>query len=884
VTWREVVVLGVSAWVAGLPTLHAADCNFNGVEDRADILSAESEDCNANHIPDECDAVAFDFGERQQGVAVGASPAALLAVDLNGDGDKDLAALTAGANVSVLLGGGAGAFAAPVDYPAMKGAESLARGDLDGDGDVDLVAASGASLAVLRNAGDGSFAAAESSAAVSGTVFVTVADVDADGVLDLVTASATRSEVAVHLGERLPEGVRFAAASSYAVGEEPLAVVVADLDSDGALDLASANRVGGSVSVLLADGLPAEGGVAFAAAVNYAVGPLAAGATSGELLAVGDLDSDDVPELVVATSPSVAVLPNQGDGTFAEAVPFAGQPVALALGDLDADGDLDVAYGTELAIGTDPTNRAAVNIRISGLLTAVVNDGRGRLRAAASFNLEANARAVTAADLDSDGDLDLAAAVTEPDRVAVFLNAEEDAFSMTSFNVVMRHPPHGVNVGDLDGDGDVDAVMADGGEFNSYSVLFNVGGRTFRQATPVEISGTAHVTTVAVGDLDQDGDLDTSYPDLHNSVAHVVTNDGQGNFGNLQSFRTGREPVYNALGDLDGDGDLDIVTADALGNGLSVLLNEGSATFGRRVRVRSGAGPRAVVALDLDGDGDLDLAAANSGASQRERVSVHRGEGDGTFEGTGERYGLTGAPTFLQAGDFDGDGDPDLVSAQTNSAVSLLANRGDGTFAAAVETQLGFTPFAFAVADLDGDGHLDLATGNQGAGTMAVLFNDGTGTFARAFRYATGGLPRFVAAADFDGDGNMDVVCNNRIGSSLTFFFGRSPRRAPQNVLEGICADETESPKFRRGDVDVSGTLDLTDVLALLGYLFQGAAVPPCRQAADADASGRLNVVDAVVVLGYLFLGGEPLPPPFEDCDVDRSEDALDCKSFSSCL
>jgi hypothetical protein len=861
--------------------LRAADCNGNRVEDFTDIADATSNDCNTNGIPDECDALLLPLGQRRQRLSIGENPLGLVVVDLDGDGAGELVAVTSGTALSVARGDGNGGFERPVDYPAGDGARALTAGDLDADGDRDLVTVSDTAFFLLRNPGDGTLGRAEEFAAPPGTGSVTMADLNGDGLLDLVTASTSTHRVSVHVNGGAGA---FAAEVSFSVGEGPATVAAGDFDDDGDVDLASANQTAGTVSVLINQGPGDQGAASMAAAVAYEVGPLPPPtAVTGELLAAGDLDGDDDLELVVATSASVAVLANQGGGTFAEAAHFAAKPIALTLGDLDADGDTDVAIGSELTTQpAPPLSPGAADIRHAGLLTVIANDGGGRLLAASSFSLEASARFVTAADLDADGDLELAVVTGDPEGVSVFWSGQEDTYAMSVQHVIFQDAsPHGVAVADLDGDGDMDMASSNGGQFRSYTILINEGGGVFRIQPAVLVGGTAHIYTIAVGDFDLDGDLDLSFADLNNHLVHVVLNDGTAKFSPPASFRTGREPFYCTVGDMDSDGDLDVITADKLSRSATVLFNDGSAGFEQRERVRTGEGPQGVVAGDFDADGNMDLAVANSGAARSERLSVHRGAGDGTF-GAAENYSTSAGPAFVQAGDFDADGDVDLASAQRDSTASVFPNRGDGTFDSPSTILLAENAFSFLAVDINGSGHLDFVFANQGGGNISVLLNQGQGTFRPPFHYAAAGLPRYVAAGDLDGDGYSDIVCNNRIGNSLTMFFNRSPRGGRENVPEGICISDGE-PQFRRGDVDASGARNVTDALSLLNYLFLRGSVPPCRASADADDSGRLNLVDVLSLLNHLFQNGGPLPPPFEQCAEDPSADDLDCRSFPAC-
>jgi hypothetical protein len=366
--------------------------------------------------------------------------------------------------------------------------------------------------------------------------------------------------------------------------------------------------------------------------------------------------------------------------------------------------------------------------------------------------------AVAAADVDGDGDLDLLAANYNTNTVSVRLNggtntgSNTGAFSNGS-DIPVANNPRNMAVGDVDGDGDLDFVTAC--VSNTLSVRLNGGDATgsntgkFSNGSDLPVANSPR--SIALGDVDGDGDLDLVTATL-NSVG-VRLNGGDATGSNTGVFSNGADlsilgPLVVALGDVDGDGDLDLVTANgtstsAYSGPVSVRLNGGDATgsntgvFSNGSDITVGSNPRNVILGDLDGDGDLDLLTANNGGSA---VSVRLNGGDATGSNTGKfSNGSDPAvgtqPSSLALGDVDGDGDLDLVttSAQTSGTVSVLLNGGNGlgggtgTFSnpnsSASSVAVGNTPRAVALADLDGDGDLDMLAANFGGNTVSVRLN-----------------------------------------------------------------------------------------------------------------------------------------------------------------
>ncbi len=183
-------------------------------------------------------------------------------------------------------------------------------------------------------------------------------------------------------------------------------------------------------------------------------------------------------------------------------------------------------------------------------------------------------------------------------------------------------------------------------------------------------------------------------------------------------------------------------------------------------------GPSSIVVADFNGDGILDIAIANRTSND---VSVLLGKGNGTFNAQVKYSAGAGTdPISIAAADFNGDGKPDLVVADSgNNSISVLLNTGTGTFSAAVQYKVGNSPSAVAAADLNGDGIADIAVTNAGDNTVTVLINSGSGTFSTGGTYATDSSPSSVAIADFDGNGFNDLAVANRGGNDVSILLNQ---------------------------------------------------------------------------------------------------------------
>ena len=278
----------------------------------------------------------------------------------------------------------------------------------------------------------------------------------------------------------------------------------------------------------------------------------------------------------------------------------------------------------------------------------------------------------------------------------------------------------------------------------------------FRAARHYAIGAGAGETLVVL-DLDGDARPDVAVAAPERGSVVLLRNTGRGDFERAAELRMGKRPDWLVAGDLNGDLSPDLVTASGSGI-VSVLLNKGAGAFGPRTEYAVGRSARSTRLGDIDGDGSADIVVANEVAPNYNTVLLNRG--DGTFR--------TGPPIPMgrrlgALADLDGDDNVDLIALGERS-VSVLRGRGGGRFAPAVHYPTGDGPGAAAIGDLDGDGSVDLVTANDGTGpmgvgfTVSVLLNKGDGTFRRAHDFRTAEYPTSVAIGDATGDGRPDIV------------------------------------------------------------------------------------------------------------------------------
>lgn len=445
-----------------------------------------------------------------------------------------------------------------------------------------------------------------------------------------------------------------------------------------------------------------------------------------------------------------------------------------------------------------------------------------------------------------------------------------------------------MSLGDLDGDGDLDAFISCGEDY-PHRVHLNQGGIQggvegfFSHGGEQEL-GNFQGRGNALGDVDGDGDLDAFVVHDYYEPDRIYINQGNGQGGiagelvdsgqSLGSFRSSSV----ALADLDGDGDLDAFVTHFNVNDV-IYLNQGGAQNGiEGVFIESGQllqswDTEDVALADLDGDGDIDAVTVNGGGMLLTNQGGAQSGIEGEFSSTAL---LPGSYTdrAVAIGDIDNDGDLDVVFASDSIYEILHVNQGGlqggtiGTFVTDDQAILSnLLTHDIELGDLDQDGDLDAISANGGLADL-IHWN------------------QFIAP-DCDGNGNPDpcdlqqdpsLDCDgNGELDSCELIAGASDVNG--NGILDVC----EETLFVRGDVNSDGALDIADAISSLDYLF-GAVALSCQDAADTNDDGRLDIADPIHLLTFLF-GNQTVPPaPFPDCDTDPSADLLECQSAGNCL
>lgn len=356
------------------------------------------------------------------------------------------------------------------------------------------------------------------------------------------------------------------------------------------------------------------------------------------------------------------------------------------------------------------------------------------------------ADAVAVGDFNGDGKLDVVVADGASGTVQVLLNGGTGNIASSVSSVSGVSVPASLVVGDFNGDGKLDVALHNKFDL-SIVVLLGNGDGSFR--APIKTATTGN-SRLVVGDFNNDGHLDLATGNL------IFLGKGDGTFQPAQTVNyTG---AFYAAGDLNSDGNLDLVGNDSAG--FSILLGKGDGSFqNAKPTVVTGTVLSLAVA-DMNGDRKLDvIAGVETGSGSQ--VLVYLGNNDGTLQTALSQATSVTSPLELAVADFTADGIRDVVVAGgITQPVALLAGLGTGALQAETLLPLGFAEnvpgASLAVGDFDGNGTPDLVGPSALSSRVLIWLAKASGGFLVPSVYPYSGSS--VASADFNGDARPDVI------------------------------------------------------------------------------------------------------------------------------
>ncbi|MCZ6793141.1 MAG: VCBS repeat-containing protein [Planctomycetota bacterium] len=717
-------------------------------------------------------------------VDVGDLPRDLVVGDFDGDGflDVSLRSIVRDADtgaerdiVSIVRGSSTGPrdiVELPFEFEVTDESE-LARGDFNGDGCDDLVVLklevigpgeTVGSLTLFPGCRE-TFQASEELKVGASPNKVLSARLDGDEISDVLTWNEESSQLSLFRGRKEGPSLELASTIELPSGSRASAVVVADFEGAGALDVAVACQ--GTDSVVLLRRVDQQ--LAVAATLSLGEGARPDG------LAASDFDGDGIPEIVVFTSGTGEIVGLEVvAGTLVELcrLPIGGaRSEGLVSRDFDGDGFEDLVIANEVGA------------------VAHVKGGPLGLFLAGRIEVGQGARRPVSGDFNRDGYPDVGIAVRQDGRLVLIRGGAGGL--VPTRDLPLLGTPVATAAGDFNGDGVADLAVATAGDDEEppgVSWFRGGGARALETRTVLSLPGDPEL--VVADDFNGDGvsDLVVSSSVAAGGTISYFVGSGTGVDRGLRwvhDVSPGGGPSAMASGDFDGDGRPELAVAlQAESGGKVVYLQLMTAksgdtgTEGEREsapdrleitdRISVGQLPEVLLAVEINADEYLDLLVGNLMSGS---VTFLRGTPTGLSEV--DTIEARGAPVAMTSGDFDADGHLDVVVAkQSSRSLTFLRGNSETLTAAGEDVLVNRIPFALASGDFDGDGFDDVVTANNATEDVSYLRGTLGGPLVAAESIAVDGRPVALLAGNFDGDEFLDVVTANSTTNTVTMLRG----------------------------------------------------------------------------------------------------------------
>ncbi|HNB52703.1 MAG TPA: FG-GAP-like repeat-containing protein, partial [Anaerolineales bacterium] len=673
--------------------------------------------------------------------------------DLNGDSFLDaLVANTNGEPETVWLNDGTGAFFPHPTMPIFGTGDStsVALGDVDGDFDLDAVIANtnGEPETVWLNDTTGQFTphgsvpefGAEDSHAVR------LGDLDADGDVDVVVANALGEPETVWMNDGTGGFFSYFLPASFGTGDST-DLALGDLDGDMDLDVVVANANGEPETVWMNDGV---GGFS-----EHPGNPMF-GEEDSQGVVLGDLEGDGGLDAIVANANGETVWLNT------EMKVVTTSPAGNG-GVISPNGTLVVTLDHPVDTSTITPQTFSVQGEYTGAYPGTYSfpaPNQVQFTPAMPFLPGEPIRATLTRLITSQTGLPLLPFTWEFYTAVSGGTGVYDLQPEPPFNAHLGQ----VVIGDLDGDRDLDVIMNEAIDFmNQPTIWLNDGNGNFLPHPNLPVLPVTTVQNIVLGDVDRDGDVDAVFATT--TQTEVWLNDGTGEFSPHPASPEFGINGFVQLADLDSDGDLDALACNS--STCEVWLNDGTGNFSPHPVVPSFGDTYGYVydlALgDLDQDGDIDAGIVTNGGA-----NLWLNDGSGIFipSPTNQDFGYFGAK--VEFGDLDGDQDLDiLLGFYCCQNPQIWINDGNGLFAPLATSFDADSVNDMTLGDLDGDGDLDVLFVVTFS-TPSIWVNDGNGNFTQLPPFSTSlGIGQSVEVGDLDGDGDVDVILTGTTNSSV---------------------------------------------------------------------------------------------------------------------
>jgi hypothetical protein len=333
--------------------------------------------------------------------------------------------------------------------------------------------------------------------------------------------------------------------------------------------------------------------------------------------------------------------------------------------------------------------------------------------------------------------------------------------------------PSSLKSADFNDDGKIDIAISSLNN-NKVTTLNGIGNGSF---TSVNNYAVNNPHSMCFKDFNADGNLDIVTTSSVDGDIYIRNGNAMGVFGSPNFITTSINPGDVCSEDFNNDSKADLaIVADApSSNVIALQLGNNNGTFSNPTTFTVGTNPKKIITADFNGDGKADLATVNFDASAK--VSILLSNGAGSFAAAAN-YNSIGIAFNLTTGDFNNDNNPDLaVVSAVSSNVTVLLGSANGSITSISSFTVfsnNSTPRSVVSADFNGDGNTDIATANSNSNNISVFLGNGSGSFSASTNFTVGTSPNSIISADFNSDGKADLATSNQGSNNISILINTS--------------------------------------------------------------------------------------------------------------
>ncbi|CAF3964587.1 unnamed protein product, partial [Adineta steineri] len=689
-------------------------------------------------------------------------------------------------------------------------------GDFNHDNYLDIVVANSESnnIGIFINLGNGTFDSEQlyNTSSLPQEQLIAIGDFNNDNHLDIVVVMTNAMEIMILFGYN---NGTFKYGNIFSTGTDspPDSLTIGLLNNDSYLDFIITTSTSHNIGIFLGYG---DGN--FTEVILYQTDK----SFSPNGVNIGDFNNDNISDVLITDFDhgGITILLGYSNGSFMNSIFISTEndnPAAVTIGDINNDSRLDIVY-------------TSITTSIVGVLLGYGNGSFGSI-IRYSTDYGSYPTSVSLVDFNNDTFIDILVSNLYDYNIGLFMGLGNGSFAPqkvlpAGFGLF----PTTLAIADFNNDKQPDIVFSDiiSNYISVFLVYYDAG---FTKEISYTTGSGSHPYSIGVSDFNNDNQLDIVVANSGNDQIELLFGYNNGTFKNKVTYSTGlnSRPEFVTIADFNQDKQQDIIVANIMNDAVNIFLGFGNGTFNTPTTYSTGSGSRpvAIATSDFNNDNQTDFVVSNQGTNE---IAVFIAFNYVTFTNyTVYIPDSYPSASYVVAGDFNSDGQQDVVTVDTSNAKMIVfLGYGNRTFAKPILYSTGpsSSPSSIALGDFNMDNQLDIVVTNSDANNIGVFFGYGNGSFTAQVIYSTGNLssPGSIATGDINKDNITDIVVANNGKNNIGIFFGYGNGTFAKQVLylmpngsSPVCVSVADINNDQNQDIIVAN-MDTDNIIILWGY------------------------------------------------------------------